>query len=250
MSSEFDGRVYDAPGGPYSYTSTPGDQTTYRPFYALIFGQPANIERLFDTLRSKPFIDPDRFLVISPYVMDDFQVAFEKTRESRYLNPAASDADANQFAFNLRPGGEGGVFECDIALNPDPFAPRVTADRIELVVYRKVNEGNSWDVDSTRVRDFVLEEARLNGDSLHITLDYNLTEPKGLYGYLLILQTGSVDGLQVPNWVNELSSEGPSAETDPNKTLNLAPLVEGLLQARITLHQPRLAQIVVTIRKS
>ncbi len=249
IPSAFSGQVYDAPGGTYPYASTAGDASTYRPFYALLFGRPANIARLFETLRSRPFVGDGRFLLISPYVVDGYSVALEKTRASQEITPPARRGE-NQFAFNVQAGGSGGTLTADVALAADPLAPPVTPDRVELVAFRRAQRGGAWSADSVRVRDFTLRASRWSGDTLHATLDFRLDEPAGTYSYLLVLQAGSVGGLRAPGWVRALSSDAPSATSDANRTLNLAPLVEGLLQARTTLRQPRLAQFIVTVRKS
>ena len=95
VESQFDGRIYDAPGGPYAYASTAGDRSTYRPFYALLIGQPAYLERLFRTVEGSDVVRAERFVLISPYVVGRSELRLEQPRlftEGRYI-PLAVTGD-------------------------------------------------------------------------------------------------------------------------------------------------------------
>lgn len=57
VESPYKGRVYDVPGYPSGYSLN----TEERPFYAITFGNPSNMELLFESLKSKPFVKEEQF---------------------------------------------------------------------------------------------------------------------------------------------------------------------------------------------
>lgn len=252
IKSQFDGRVYDAKVPAYNYASTQGEESTYRPFYALMIGKTGKLRRLFQTLQASPLVERDHFVLISPYLIEGYEVNLRKTRKSRDLNVSAAREDENRFAFNLRSGGTGGTLKAEIILDRAPTAPRFTADRIEMTAYRKKlsrRPGES-DTSSTRTQDLTLQRLRRSGDTLHARIRMDLEdEPAGLYAYKTVFRTGTIDGLDVPSWVEEFSSTNPSPESAPNKTLNLEKFVSDLTQARSSVRRPKLAKIYITVRR-
>ena len=252
IKSQFDGRIYDAKVPAYNYASTQSKESTYRPFYALMFGEAAKLRSLSQTLQSSPLIERDHFVLISPYLVQDYKVNLQKTRKSRDLNVSAAREDANRFAFNLRSGGAGGTLRADIILDRASTAPRFSADRVEMVAYRKKlsrRPGES-NTDSTRTEDLTMQRLRRSGDTLRATIRMNLEdEPTGMYSHNTVFRTGAINGLDVPAWIESFSSTNPSPESAPNKTLNLKKFVSDLMQARSSVRRPKLAKFYITVRK-
>lgn len=252
IKSEFDGRIYDAKVPAYNYASTQGDESTYRPFYALMFGEAAKLRRLFKTLQSSPFVQQQHFTLISPYIVQDYEVDLAKTRSSRDLNMQSASDGSNRFAFNLRSGGTGGRLQADVILNPAPTTPDFSADQIELVSYRKELSPRSQasNTDSTLTQDLSMSNIRRSGDTLQATLQMNLgNEPAGMYSYKTVFRAGAINGLETPAWVKQFSSENPSPKNEPNKTLNLEKFVSDLIQASSSVQRPKLAKAYITVRK-
>ena len=244
LGSPFAGRIYDAPGGPYDYSST-SDPSSLRPFYALMFGDAACLRRLNDALGSQPFISDEHFLLLDRRLVEDYDVALDKTRDSQELNRRASPGE-NAFAFDVRPEGEGGTLEGTIVLAREAAAPDVNAARLDLEVFRKVRSPQP--TDSVRSDDLRLRSAERRGDTLGVTFDYTLGD-EGRYTYLARLRAGDIGGLVPPDWVRELSSTNPTAAQDPNKTLNLEKFVADLAQAAASAHRPVLAQFTLDVTK-
>jgi hypothetical protein len=255
IRSQFDGRVYDAKVPAYNYASTQGKESTYRPFYALMFGETTKLRRLFQTLQSSPFIQRDHFVLISPYIVQNYEVNLRKTRKSRDLNVSGTREDVNRFAFNLRSGGTGGTLRADINLERAHAAPRFSADRVEMVAYRKKlsrrpQRDSTNRMDSTRTQDLTLQRLRRSSDTLHATIQMNLKDqPSGMYSYKTVFRTGAIDGLEVPPWIDDFSSTNSSPGNDPNKTLNLEKFVSDLIQASSSVRRPKLSKIYITVRK-
>lgn len=68
IPSEFDGVVYDARVPAYRYTSS-AEASTRRPFYAILVGNSADIERLLDVMSKSAYIDRSLFTLIGPHVI-------------------------------------------------------------------------------------------------------------------------------------------------------------------------------------
>lgn len=245
VGSTFDGRIYDAPGGSYSYASVPGDAATYRPFYALTIGAPAQVERLLKTLHGTRGVRQDRMAVISPYIVDGFEVELTKVRGDASQGLNVASAVDGRYRFVVRDDHEGGVLNGTLRLTPRAGTASVAPDRVELVAFRR-DAGAS---DSTRTDDLTLSDVRADGDDLTFRLDLAVDDPPGRYTYLLLFQTGDVGGLSPPPWVRDLSTTNPSADVDPNKTLNLERLVDDLVQASATVQRPLLARTVLSVTK-
>lgn len=245
IESAFDGTVYDAPGGPYRFVSTAGDASTYRPFYALAIGAPAQVERLIETLDGTQGVRQDRTAIISPYVVDAFDLELTKARgdASKGLNVAS--ADDGVYRFVVRDGYDGGVLDGALRLTPQTGAATVVPDRVELAAYRREDGA----ADSTRTDDVQLSDVRSAGDEFTFTLTIDVDGPPGRYAYLLLFQAGGVDGLTPPAWVRELSTTNPSADVDPNKTLNLERLMSDLVQASATVRRPLIGRAVLSLTK-
>ncbi len=251
VESEFNGTIYDARVPPYRYASTQGSENTYRPFYALMFGEAATLTRIFDVLNSNAYVRNDHFLLISPYVVEDYTVDLSKASGARYLSVGSASGAENRYAFILREGGTGGDLQAEVILDRAAMTPDLSADQVELVTYRKhlVPGSPAGQVDSTRVQDFSLGNVQNSGDTLRATLQLNLAEPAGRYAYMVVFQTGAISGLETPAWIEGFSSENPSPERDANKTLNLERFVSDLIQASSSVYQPRLAKTYITVRK-
>ena len=252
VRSEFDGRVFDARVPAYDYASTRGEKDTYRPFYALMFGKVAELRRLFQTLQSSPAVSRDYFVLISPYLVEDYRASVRKTRESRKLNATAVQEDDSRFAFDLQSGGTGGTLRANIVLDRAPNTPRIEANRVEMTAYRKKlsRRPGEGDTTSTRTRDLTLEALRSSEDTLRATLRMNLEDdPSGTYSYKTVFRPGATDGLGVPTWVERFSSKSPSPQNGPNKTLNLEKFISDLIQASNSVRRPKLAKLYITVRK-
>jgi hypothetical protein len=252
VRSQFDGRVFDARVPAYNYASTQGEKETYRPFYALMFGRAADLRRLFQTLRAGPAVSQDYFVLISPYLVEDYRASLRKTRESRSLNARSTQEEEGRFAFDLQSGGTGGALRANVILDRARFAPRFEAERIEMVAYRKKLSRRPGESDSagTRVRDLTVENLHSSGDTLRATLRMDLEdEPSGTYSYKTVFRPGVTGGLAVPAWVERFSSTNPSPQSGPNKTLNLKKFVSDLIQASASVRRPKLAKLYITVRK-
>ena len=244
VESRFDGTVYDAPGGAYRYASTPGDPATYRPFYVLAFGEPAEVDRLFEALASTSGVREDRTLKVSPCVVDAFELELAKAPgdASRGINVGA--VEDGQYRFVVRDDADGGVLNGTLRLDPAPGAAAVDPDRVEIAAWR-------WGggQDSVATRDLEVSDVRAQGDALTFDLTLDMSEPPGRYTYLVLFQAAAVDGLAPPPWVDALSTTAPTASADPNKTLNLGRLMGDLVQASATVERPLLGRAVFSVTK-
>jgi hypothetical protein len=244
IESHFDGTVYDAPGGPYRYASTDGDPATYRPFYALAFGAPAQIERLVETLDGRAGVRRDRSLLVAPYVVEDFELELAKSPgdDSRGLNVAS--ANDGGYRFVVRDGYEGGTLTGTLRTTPRPGAPVVDPARVDLAAFRRDAAR-----DSAGTSDLTLSNVRRDGNDFLFDLSLVIDGPPGHYAYLALFQAGALDGLTPPPWTRELSTTAPTADVDPNKTLNLERLTRDLIQTAATVQRPLIGRALFSVTK-
>lgn len=245
MRSSFNGTVFDANVPAYQLAST--DSSTYRPFYALMFGEAANLDRLFQSLKNQPFVGDRNFVLVSNEIVRDYKVTMTKPPRSKELN-ARTASGPYEFNFDLLKGSSSATMLADIDITPNPNAPPFRAEGLTLTAYRKAS-GKGARADSTATRDITLQKASMDNGKLRTTLGLAITDPPGTYSYQLVLRTGAINGFGVPEWVGEFSSENPSPRSDANKTLNLAKFVSDLRRASSSVVQPAVAKWYVNVRK-
>jgi len=244
VESAFDGRVFDAPGGAYTYASTEGDATTYRPFYMLVVGAAPVVARFFETIRGVEGVKPDQMLLVSPYVVTESSINLTKPPETKGLNTQGGGQNGTPARFTVRPGETGGRLTGRLSYNLSPYAAPLVADRLVMKAFRATG------TDSVATDEIRLSNPRADGaGALAFDLDVNIDQPKGHYTYLLVFETSDLDGQAVPAWVQTLSSTNPTAASDANRTLNLDRFVADLVQASATVHAPRVAAAIIDINK-
>ncbi|MHA2289434.1 MAG: hypothetical protein ACXABG_11675 [Promethearchaeota archaeon] len=245
IQSDFNGTVYDANVPPYNLNST-------RPFYALILGNPSNIKHLFNSLKSEKYIGKENFLLISRKVTKKIKdVHIEKTHNSKYLNKISDIGFPDPFNFAILKGNIGGDLNVKIIIDIDKQAQNFIPNKLKIVAFRKKIDDLKRLVtsDSIQTTDLSLQNISLNGDTITAQIKLKLDEPKGTYSYMVCFQTVSQDAFEIPNWIQNWSSENPEPENDANKTLNLEEFVGRLINANSTIYQPKVAKFYITVRK-
>lgn len=251
VPSQFTGKVYDANVPPYNYESKDSEPRSYRTFYALLFGNPQNISHLFQLLEARRLVSRDNSLLIAPHIIRDYTVTrIQKSKSSPDLN----QRDKEGREFNLRSSGSSGSFDFDLVIEKDPLSPAFDPQNLKLVGFRNSaapkqtsvptissGEGNS---------DFTLRKINFDGRQMHLNLDFKIDAPKGTYFYTLYLRVSPVKPFVLPKWVDELSSENPTPTKDSNKTFNLERFIRDLISASVSVEQPNVAKICLTIHRN
>lgn len=241
--SDFDGTVYDASVPPYPYRST-ADPATHRAFYLLMFGSRHDMTRLVDVIGAKPYIDRNKFLMLSPQVTRSQVATLVRPSVSKNLVVrAADDLGPNEFFLDLRDGADASL-AIDTNIETLEASAPLKRDRLEMRVVR----AGAGDVITT---DIMLDGPLVlnGGSSVRIPIKLHLAEPAGIYRYQIDLRTPTLNAFDLPAWVATLNSMNPSPSFEPNKTLNLTPFVQGLVQASTSAHQSPAARIFLRIRK-
>lgn len=254
VPSEFNGTVYDAKVAPYRYKTDVSEKNTYRPFYALMFGEVRNLQRMFEFLKTAEYVDEEYFLIISRYLVHHFEADVTKTRESRGLNMRRMPSTRtypHHFGFALKKGETSGTLLADIRFQRAPHTPDFHDQSIELQVFRKSSFPGTRNAtpDSIPTSDLKLTSLTRNNDSITATINLELKEAAGSYSYLAYLQLPKVGGFALPEWVDSFSSQNPSSSRDANKTLNLKKFVTDLTRANQSFSQPKIAKFYLTVLK-
>ena len=250
LTSQFDGRVYDAKVPTYRYAST-ADPSTYRPFYALLLGDGAALGPLLASLSARaPGGGSPPYVLVGPTVVKRYGVAMRKAPGSREFN-AQAPTGPYEFDFTLLKGQRGGTLLADVLVTPAAGALPLRADQLELVAYRRTagRGAGKAPADSAETADVTLQRSTQAGDSLHLALGVNPPEAPGTYAYKLALRTAGTGGFGDAPWVTQYSSDNPTPTHDAGKTLNLATFVRDLRAAASSVAQPRVAVWYLTVRK-
>ncbi|MFQ5640004.1 MAG: hypothetical protein ACE5IR_18650 [bacterium] len=254
VPSDFNGTVFDARVAPYRYKSVPGDKSTYRPFYALMFGEERNLQRMLEFLKTAEYVDEEYILIISRRLIKKFKARVTKARKSRSLNMRkmrTPDRYPHHFGFSLRKGKATGTILAGIRFERAPHTADFQKRALELMVFRKSSLPGAKITaqDSVLASDLKLTGLERDGDSLTATIDLDLAEPPGIYSYLVYLQLPQNGGFELPRWIDVFSSQNPTASRDPNKTLNLRKFVIDLMRASQSFSQPQIAKFYMTVYK-
>ncbi len=256
IKSDYNGKVYDAKVPAFPFKSEKGNEETYRPFYALIFGEKNIIERLFEQLKSNKAVKEENFILISKYLVNKFDISSltkDKASKDLNLNSPTSDKKGNkQFNFALKDGAKEGNIIAEISFEKIPKAPSISENTVNISAYKKfASKGQATSPDKAEdTNDITAKEIKVtNGNRLNAKLNVAVGDAAGLYSYLVYVQPAQVNGYIIPKWVEEFSSDNPTPKNDANKTLNLKPFVSGLLNANAAVSQPKIAQMIINIKK-
>lgn len=245
VQSEFLGTVYDANVPPYEYRSTSGEPSTYRAFYLLMLGDAHDMRRMVDVIGARPFIDRRTFLLLSPFVVKSQAAGIDKGSLSRnVVATTARDLGPNESSLDLREGADATV-TLRLAIETVDGAPPLNRERLEMAAFRKTPHGPAPTEDVKQAGAITLDGAM----AVRLPLSVHLDQAKGIYEYRIDLRNPTLNAFETPAWVAGLSTTNPSPSFEPNKTLNLAPFVRGLIQAQTSVHQAPVARAFLRIRK-
>jgi len=251
VRSQFDGTVYDARVPPYAYRSTGTDTSTYRPFYALMFGDATELERLVRSVASRPFVDTKYFSLIGNRVVHKYSVAMSKAPSARDLQNRKSPAPG-LFVFDLKRDGTGGAIVADVTVDFEPSALPIAATTLRLIsqpVTKSPAAGGSPGAVGSPSDISLKGKVGAKASTFRVDLDVSILGAKGARDYDLALETGAISGFEAPAWVAGFSSENPTPNSDANRTLNLERFVLDLRRAASSVSQPLIAKWRVRINK-
>lgn len=168
IKSEFDGLVFDTPNNPGGYRL----KTEERPFYALFFGDPSRMEKLFEVLKTTEFVKENQLLLISNHIMKSSSVTIIKKKESKFVNKKAPRIQLNNsFDFSMKKVGKDASFNFELTFDKNNRCVDFKENTIEAIVYKKsitdVKDANS---DSVLTNDIKIENILRQGNKLTATL--------------------------------------------------------------------------------
>lgn len=249
IPSAFDGRVYDARVGPYSYASTAGAPNTYRPFYALVFGRSNDLRLLTETLVSQGVIPGARVLLVTDHPTERYTGRVERARQDRGLNMSINGE--GDFNFIMNADVRSTRLSAHLALQPYASAPGFNPNNLRLRVRRRAvdpNEGSDdFPAGATPSADLQIIGIDAVRDTAYV--DLRLEQGPGTYLYRIALEAPMPGAFQPPDWVREFSSANPTPDNDANKTLNLEPFVQSVLDAHATINRPQIALFEIQVLK-
>jgi hypothetical protein len=250
VMSEFNGTVFDVPSYPGGYPLNSKE----RPFYAITFGNRGNMEQLFESLKTKPFIKEDHFLIFSPFIVKSFDIKLSKTKESKYVNKIAPRKDIkNSFDFSLKEEGTEASFMVEINLDRNTRCPDFSVEKLEIVTFKKSQfpgDKNAM-MEGVNTDDIKIENIQRTGDKISAVLNLKNEDEVGNFSYLIYLRTNQLNGLMVPEWIKEYSTDKPVPGTpSASLTYNLEKFTSTLLVANSSITPVYVAKFYLNIYKN
>ncbi|HNW89225.1 MAG TPA: hypothetical protein PKN48_06150 [Bacteroidales bacterium] len=248
VKSNFNGRVFDTPENPNGYKHVSSD----RPFYALMFGNPANMEILLESLKTKPFVREDHVFLISNYLMKSLDISLLKSRDSKSVSKKAPREKANNsFDFSMKEDGKEAKFDLTINFERNPRVADFSEKNIDIVVYKKsISDPKVKSSDSVLTEDIRIENIKRSGNKLTATVILNNNDPIGNYSYLIYLRANQINGLLAPSWIKNISTDNPIPNTpSANKTYNLEKFISTLLVAKNSVNPTNVAKFYLNLYK-
>src|ERR1035437_613210 len=248
VKSDFKGKVYDVRNYQKGYDL----ESKERPFYALIFGNPYNMELLFEALKTKSFVKEDQFLIFSKYIIKSFEPTLIKTKDSKFVNKKAPRTEIkNSFDFSMKKEGKEAKFNLEININRNTRCADYLEKNIQALVFKKsIQDSKNIAVDSTLTNDVSIENIQRVGDKLTGTVLLKNDDPPGNYSYEVYLKVNQLNGFQTPQWIKAFSTEDPIPNTpSASKTYNLQKLTELLLIANASISPTYISKFFINIYK-
>lgn len=248
IKTEFKGLVFDTPNNPNGYKLN----TKERPFYALLFGDPSKMERLFEALKTKEFVKENQILLISNHILKSAHVSIVKTKDSKFVNKKAPRIQIkNSFDFSMKEEGKNARFNLELSIERNTRCVDFNESTITAVVYKKsITDAKNPNPDSVLTNDFSLENVQRQGNKLTITLVLNNEDPIGNYSYLIYLQPNLINGFLIPSWIKDFSTDNPIPNTpSASQTYNLEKLISRLLVAKSSVTPTYISKSFINIYK-
>jgi hypothetical protein len=249
VKSAFKGTVYDVPAYPQGYAL----DSPERPFYAVIFGNPYNMELLFEALKAKPFVRENQFLLFSGQVIRGFGVKLAKATGSKVtrLPGKAKEAAPYVFDFKMFEGHDDVQFDLTLDLDRNPRCADFEAANVEVVAYKKAAPAKAGArPDSLPTGEVSLTHVKRTGNTLTGKLHLRNGDGEGRYAYVVYLKARPLNGLVLPAWIRDFSTTAPVPGTPAaHKTYNLEKFASTLLVANASVAPTYLAKFYLNIRK-
>lgn len=248
IKTEFNGLVFDTPNFPRGYRL----KTTDRPFYALIFGNPSKMEKLFEVLKTKEFVKENQILLISDQIMKSSNVSILKTKDSKYVNKKAPAVQIkNSFDFSMKEKGEDAKFNFELIFDKNTRCIDFNENTISAVVYKKsITDPKYPNPDSVLTNDIKVEKLIRDGNKITATLIMHNEDPSGNYSYLIYLQPNQINGFIIPQWIKDFSTDNPIPNTpSASLTYNLEKLVSTLIVAKNAVSPTYVSKSFINIYK-
>lgn len=248
LKSKFNGYVFDTPNNPRGYKL----KTDERPFYAMIFGNPTSIEKLYDALKVKDFVKENQIMILSDQIFKSSNISVVKTRDSKFVNKVAPRTQMNNsFDFSMKEEGKDARFDFEMIFDRNTRCADFKENTISVVVYKKsIIDALKPNPDSIITNDFKIENIKRQGNKLTATLILHNEDPIGNYSYLVYIQPNQINGFTAPSWIHEFSTNNPLPYTpSASQTYNLENLISRLLVAKNSVSPSNISKCYINIYK-
>ena len=221
-----------------------------RPVYVLIFGDRQNISLFFNILKNKPYVNANRFLLLTAKPTLDFTGEVVKDRTSRSLKNYATKEDLKKwgtvFTFRMDPKEKEGVLNATVKITPAPYIFPYGEKNIRAFAFKK----SGGDKDSSSAgSEIKFSNANFANGSYKTNVLLSNNDKEGVYSYAVYLTLDNTVAPQMPAWIKEVSTDTYGQNLNEDKTLNLEKLLTDITTSQLTDVQPRIAKWYMNIEK-
>jgi hypothetical protein len=246
IKSDFDGRVFVEDNNNTNYLLK-----DKRPFYALVFGDAAYIERLIEILKVKEPISQANIFLIANQMVDLDNVIILKAKTSTFINRIAPRSNLkNSFDFSMKKKGNEASFTFELTYTKKMYCLDYNK-ALEVVAYKKSFLKPTDKISyRDKTTDITFDSFKFDGNKITASIKLINSDPEGNYSYVIYLQPNQINGFILPKWINDFSTENPIASTpSASKTYNLQKLIDRVVVAKNTVTSTYISKCYINIYK-
>lgn len=226
IRSEYNGNIYDL--GPnrsaFYHRSTPGDVTTFRPFYIIIMGKYPDVMRFYENFKAPEMsglnFEVNEFVVYSPYLASQ-PVSFNGAiiDSTFYLSEALNlipytSQDTRLKQFSIQNDSETAAFVATLPYTPAPHTILFDHNSIDIELTVTQCLPDTYFVNPLAKRAFNIAYWRITNKGLKIRAEISpaLLPGDGLYLYEIVLRP-RINAYKFPGWISAWDLEKASNES-------------------------------------
>ncbi|HPS31309.1 MAG TPA: hypothetical protein PLZ43_13705 [bacterium] len=249
IKSDYNGIIFDTKVPPFPL-NTQGNPDLKRAFYAIIFGNGPNIEHLFKTLMATPlkeYISEKQFTIISSKAaVRDFNIEILKPEGSKkdrsIVIKKKLENSKDPLTYHATVTDSSNPMPILVKLNLNSGYYPSVGDLVVRVDKMAVIKGSKAPVVEENTSDFKIKNISRNGDTVTVEFELNYPPKASVALYAFYFGVSQLNAFLTPDWIKAFSTENPTPESEPNKTLNLDRFVRDLLRATASVNDYKVAK--------
>ncbi len=223
-----------------------------RPLYVLIFGNRANINRVFEAFKNKPYITPNNKLLVSRYPLNDYEVNVikHKNKDNNAINSdqgsvAKYKEYGNVFGFKLKEKGKEALLDFELIVKADEAFPAYDAGNIQFTGYKK----GAKDTDSVKTDELSFRDIQVEGNKITGKIAVSNKNKEDGFSYMVTVGFNNTKPLIMPGWVKNYDTDQYTDASPKDKTIYLNKLCSEVFTYNTTYNHPVIGKFYLYLRR-